>query len=319
MMQSWVAPDLRQTVVVRNSILEVIAEGDDSVPKCLMDGFASRRCRSCPPIVNPQKNVTMCWPPEDTGDDSIRYCSSEDMPVMQSLAKDNGKTLRWQCQDEDASTVWLTKGAVTYHPPEDEEACIMPTLPHDGHLLKDEDACITPTLPNERVWAMATEPSKASTGHPQFSENSQSKNPANGSRGQRPNNNRLCKMKRERIKKLAERLLANGTSLEDANLSEEMRANAFIMKKLKGRLAQARADISSQACRRRSTQACMDTQVHAQKCAARRECAYKAQANPTKGVVTNMSFQRAMLLVPIAPRVPWPHGLAESHTGTLRS
>jgi len=73
------------------------------------------------------------------------------------------------------------------------------------------------------VAAMAIEPSNASTG------------------GQRPKRSAgLCKARRERLEKVVRRLVASGTALEDAELSPEMRANAFFMERLKNRLARAR-------------------------------------------------------------------------------
>jgi hypothetical protein len=179
--------------------------------------------------------TTMYWPSEDTGDKTTTYWQSEDNEVMQPSANDNGTSLPWQSDDEDVSTVWSAAGIVTHLsdicetgvglPPEDEDACNMPRLLRGGLPPKDKDSCITPRLLHDGV-------------------------------GPRRKSKRLCKIKRERLKKLAEQMVASGTALQDANLPEEMRANAFIMRKLESRLEQtdstnpkstSRAVTSSQA------------------------------------------------------------------------
>lgn len=236
-MHSWVAPDFHCQVVVRNSFLEVV-DCDGSMLDHLADRTARRRCHSGPPTVKPKEayaqgtkdvNIateydsagddksTRYWPSEDTEDKTTTHVPSEDYEVMQPSAKDNGTLSPWQSDDEEVSTVWSASGIVTQlsHTcetgvgltPEDEDACIMPRLLRDGLPPNDKDACVTPGLPHDGV-------------------------------GQRRKSKRLCKMKRQRIKKLAAQIAASGTALQDANLPEELRANAFIMRKLESRLEQ---------------------------------------------------------------------------------
>lgn len=217
-----------------------------------------RRCHSAPPMAKQleirstacnstgeQGEASRCWPTDD------KVASQTPMMAtgMQSSNSSIGVAMPRQRKDEDVAT--------TCRPTNDAQPPVLNSTMENGK----ESTCYPPKYDHARSLQRSTSVNHVTASQasgasidlqldcgtcllpePQSSEDVDGKylSVGDGSDGAKKQGKRktmrLCKVKRDRMRKLAEQLTATGTKLEDAEVSEEMKANQFLMMKLRSKL-----------------------------------------------------------------------------------